>query len=258
MAVRPMTGPAFDSGARIAQPSTEVIHEVDGVLWPRAIKCQPSKLWLSRSWYQVVVSGDIRHLRAGTRINHDEAHRGAVDPKRAAAYFAGYCEKDKAYQHEAPDGWTNANGSAGAFWGYRGLVKATAEVGITPEVDIEIRRMMRRYVESQKRVVERKVARQVERRYANVTSGETITPAEFDALDSEEQRWWTPVDLPGTYRRVRRRWRLKSLTPAGPAADGERGFMVFVNDAPLLAAQLGRYLTQTDTTWPKGERRPLP
>jgi hypothetical protein len=229
------------------------------VLWPRTIKGRPSKLWLSRNWYQIVGSGDPKHLAAGTRINFEEALRGAVDPKRAAAYFAGYCEKDKAYQHEAPEAWTNPNGSVGAFWGHRGLVKATAEIGITPEVDIEIRRMMRRYVASQKRVVERKVARQVARRYASVTSGETITPIDFEALTLEERIWWQPIDLPGSFRKVRRRWRLKSLTPAGPAADGERGFMVFVNDAPLLATQLARYLTQlSTTTWPKGERRPLP
>ncbi len=118
--------------------------------------------------------------------------------------------------------------------------------------------MMRRYVDSQKRIVERKVARQIQRRYASVTSGETITPDEYDELTPEQQTLWQPVDLPGTHRRVRRRWRLKSLTPAGPAADGEQGFMVFVNDAPLLATQLARYLTQSSTTWPKGERRPLP
>jgi hypothetical protein len=228
------------------------------VLWPKTIKGRPSKVWLSRTWYDIVGSGDAKHVRAGTRINFEEALRGAVDPKRAAAYFAGYCEKDKAYQHEAPEAWANANGSVGAFWGHRGLIKATAQVGITPETDIEIRRMMRRYVDSQKRIVERKVARQTQRRYANVTSGETITPAEYDQLTPEQRTVWLPVDLPATYRRVRRRWRLKSLTPAGPAADGERGFMVFLNDAPLLATQLARYLTQSATTWPKGERRPLP
>lgn len=228
------------------------------VLWPKTIKGRPSRLWLSRTWYQIVKSGDPKHLRAGTRINHEEALRGAVDPKRAAAYFAGYCEKDKAYQHQAPEGWSNPNGSVGAFWGHRGLIKATAEVGITPELDIEIRRMMRRYIASQKRITQQKVARRIKRVFVEITTGETITPEEYEALPLEDQVRWKPVDVPGSYRRVKRRWRLKSLTPAGPAADGERGFMVFVNDAPLLAAQLGRYLTQPEVTWPPGQPRPLP
>ncbi|MEM9656551.1 MAG: hypothetical protein AAGA65_31040, partial [Actinomycetota bacterium] len=103
-----------------------------------------------------------------------------------------------------------------------------------------------------------KVARQMERRFVEITTGETITTAEYDDLADEERVRWRPVEVPKRYRRVRRRWRLKSLTPAGPAADGERGFLVFANDAPLLAAQLARALNPTDDSWPPGQPRPLP
>lgn len=34
------------------------------------------KRWLSRSWYEVVASGDERHLRAGTRVERIRSHRG--------------------------------------------------------------------------------------------------------------------------------------------------------------------------------------
>ncbi len=228
------------------------------VLWPKTIQGELSKFWLSRTWYEVVGSGDPLHLLAGTRVNHKEALAGAVDPKRAAAYFAGYCEKDKAYQHVAPEDWTNPNGSVGGFWGHRGLTKAVAEVALTPDTDTELRRLMRRYIRSQKRTATRAVARQVQTRLVNVDTGQTITPTEHSNLTAQDQVTFMPVKIPKRFRQVQRRWRLKSLTPTGPAADGERGFMVFVNDAPLLAVQLARQLHGNNQPWPKGQPRPLP
>lgn len=227
-------------------------------LWPKTIKGELSRTWLSRTWYEVVGSGDVKHLRAGTRINYKEALRGAVDPKRAAAYFAGYCEKNKLYQHQAPEDWRNPNGSAGGFWGHHGLTKATAQVPVTEGDDIELRRLARRMIRAQKRTVPRRVARNIETVYVNSETGEVISEAELQDLDDVEQSRFVPMAKPGRYRTANRRWKLRSLAPNGPAADGMRGFTLFVNDGPLLAAQFARYLHSQPPPWPKGQARPLP
>lgn len=62
--------------------------------------------WLSRSWYEVVNSGDEKHLGAGTRLDE---WRGNV-----VSYLAGYClKKDKEYQHNVPAG----TAGVGRWWG---------------------------------------------------------------------------------------------------------------------------------------------
>ena len=65
--------------------------------------------WLSRTWYEVVGSGDERHLRAGTGLDWGEGIR-ASDPKRLAVYFLKRATghnigSDKEYQHRVPFAW---------------------------------------------------------------------------------------------------------------------------------------------------------
>ena len=230
-------------------------------LFPAWIDGQMSKDWLSRAWYDVVGSGDPRHLRAGTRIDYARSLQGSLDPKRIAAYFAGYtaASKDKGYQHEPPPGWRNNNGSVGSYWGRRGVTKATAEVAVTPGEVVALKRLIRRMIRAQKRTAPRRVPRQVPVSYVHTTTGESITIDEWQTLDQAEQRRWLKVTgEPKRWRTVNRRWRLRSLTGQGPCADGERGFTVFANDAPLLATQLARCVHTDQTPWPKGQRRPLP
>jgi hypothetical protein len=230
-------------------------------LWPKCIDGQLSQRWLSRVWYEIVGSEDPRHLRAGTGVDYDKSLQGALDPKRVAAYFAAYtgAGKDKDYQHQAPEGWTNENGSTGRYWGNRGVDKATAEAPVTADDVVELKRMMRRIIRAQKRTAPRRVPRQVPVTYVHVTTGEVITPDRWRQLDETEQaRWRAVAGEPRRWRTVNRRWRLRSLTPQGPAADGERGFTVFANDAPLLATQLARCLHDDRPPWPKGQPRPLP
>jgi hypothetical protein len=77
---------------------------------------------VARKWYDLVASGDERHLRAGTRIETlREGHA-------AAAYASKYASK--AEQKEVPDGFSEV----GRFWGTFGdldvgplLELATAE-----------------------------------------------------------------------------------------------------------------------------------
>ncbi len=225
---------------------------------PDQIKGRSFAQWQSQAWFETVGSGDERHLEAGTRIDYEEGLRASIDPKRAAAYFGGYTSKDKGYQTDGPDGWTNDNGSIGAFWGRRGLRTATAEVALTPDDVIQIKRVIRNMIRAQKRTAPRRVARQVETNYLNTDTGELITAAAWCSLTDGGQSRHIPITTPGSFRTVNRRWRLRSLTPQGPAADGQRGFAVFANDAPLLAVQLARLLHSNQPPWPKGQRRPLP
>jgi hypothetical protein len=228
------------------------------VLWPKRIDGQHSKDWLSQAWFKVVGSEDPNHLRAGTRLDWANSLRGALDSKRVAAYFAGYVSaysKDKGYQHEAPEAWRNKNGSVGGFWGRRSVTKATAEVAVTAGEVIEMKRLIRRMIRSQKRTITRQVDRGQPVGYVNVETGERLTTDAFQQLEASERCQWQPIKR---RRRVTRRWQLRSLTPQGPAADGERGFTVFSNDAPALAIQLARAIHQTDEPWPRGQPRPLP
>jgi hypothetical protein len=62
------------------------------------------KTWLSRSWYEVVGSGDERHLRAGTQVEAVQSHRGVI------SYAAKYATKTA----EAPEAW---DAGVGRWWG---------------------------------------------------------------------------------------------------------------------------------------------
>lgn len=66
-----------------------------------------AKDWLSRSWYEVVNSGDQRHLRAGTQVQLAHSHRGVL------AYAAKYTAK----ANELPADWQDG---VGRYWGVFG------------------------------------------------------------------------------------------------------------------------------------------
>ncbi len=65
------------------------------------------KDWLSQSWYDVVASGDEKHLRAGTRIENIRSWRGVM------SYASKYTAK---VIDELPPGWE----SVGRMWGIIG------------------------------------------------------------------------------------------------------------------------------------------
>lgn len=109
---------------------------------------EPFTTWLSRTWFEVVGSHDVKHLRAGTGVDYSEGLR-CSDPRRLAAYFAGYAAvKDKAYQHRCPDAWTEG---AGRWWGVRRLETVTATVELDQAQFIELRRLCRGWVRGQGR-----------------------------------------------------------------------------------------------------------
>jgi hypothetical protein len=194
--------------------------------WPTHIGTERLEEWVSRTWYDIVDSGDERHLAAGTGIDWAAGYC-ASDPNRMAAYFASYGtttgrygrERSKEYQNRAPDGWVNDNGSIGRHWGYVGVTRATAEVRISRAQLVDVQRFLRRYLASQKRT--------------HRTKG----------LGGQRSR---PVN---------RRYRLPSLTGT------DAGFGFLTNDGPALAIAIARATnppTQEDTPWPKGQPRMLP
>jgi len=99
--------------------------------------------WLSETWYQIVGSGDEKHLRAGTRV---EYLRGR---EHGASYLATSYTGKKA-QKEVPVEYQNV----GRFWGMsRGLVvpQRTAWLELSPQA-MPVVRPLRRFVEKNVKV----------------------------------------------------------------------------------------------------------
>jgi hypothetical protein len=69
------------------------------------------RLWVSRRWFDVVGSGDHKHLLAGTRVERLRSKEGG---KR---YVVKYASKMR--QKKVPDGYANV----GRFWGHSRNVK---------------------------------------------------------------------------------------------------------------------------------------
>lgn len=99
--------------------------------------------WLSQIWYEIVGSGDARHLRAGTAIDWAESSR-LSNPAAVAVYFAQHSlpGQRKGYQHQIPDEW-QALGERFRFWGKWGLKPLTAQQQISGSVGVEARRILR-------------------------------------------------------------------------------------------------------------------
>jgi hypothetical protein len=192
---------------------------------PQMIGEETAREWFARNWYEVVGSGDERHLKAGTGVDWSEGLR-MMDANRAAAYFCGYSAgkaDHKHYQDEAPEGWANDNGSVGRWWGVLGMETVTAEARINPEQVINAKRLLRGVLGGQKRT-RKATVRRIDR-----TTGEI------------------------RYRKVTRRYRLSSLNGGAKA-----GFTFLTNDGPALTIALARALDTEPRPWPPGERRPLP
>lgn len=62
--------------------------------------------WLAQAWYEIVGSGDLKHLVAGTRVDWVRS------PKRTASYYSEYMSK--LHQKQVPSFFQNV----GRFWGF--------------------------------------------------------------------------------------------------------------------------------------------
>ena len=60
------------------------------------------RIWLSETWYEIVGSGDLRHFRAGTRVER------IASREKAMAYCSGYASKDDQ---------TQPGNYVGRYWG---------------------------------------------------------------------------------------------------------------------------------------------
>jgi hypothetical protein len=111
------------------------------------VKCYALRYWVKRAWYQVVSSGDERHLAAGTQVDQARSSKGVQ------SYLASYVASTaKAgwddYAEEYPDG-------VGRCWGAKGRARLPlSEVETIAMTDREAARLIRfltSYVNSRKR-----------------------------------------------------------------------------------------------------------
>ena len=98
------------------------------------------KEWLSRAWYEVVGSGDERHLRAGTRVERIKS-RG-----RALSYCSGYAAKDDQ---------TLPGQYVGRYWGvcHRANIPwaPIVHLELTERMAVKLRRHFRRFMFASRR-----------------------------------------------------------------------------------------------------------
>lgn len=93
--------------------------------------------WLSRTWYEVVGSGDERHSRAGTQVQAVESWR------RVIGYAAKYLAK---VLRELPEEW---RAGVGRWWGVHQRVRVPLEVmeaNLPGAAFFRVRRVLRRFV----------------------------------------------------------------------------------------------------------------
>jgi len=194
------------------------------------------KTWLSITWADIVNHPDPeerrKHRAAGTGVDYAEGIK-LTDPRRMAVYFAKYgTAGGKEYQHRVPREWIDAYlvcddcgrdypedrdecpdcgcydaevievGSAGRFWGYRGLRPVLAVREVTPHDGIRAGRVLRRWYRAKGHT------KRVRRERVNQATGHVTT---------------------------------RTTTVRKRLFAGNRGFVI-VNDAPAMVSQLARYL----------------
>lgn len=97
------------------------------------------KAAVAEAWYSIVGSGDLRHLRAGTRTER------LRNPDAAGAYAAKYASKS--LQKEVPEEFRNV----GRFWGTWGNPSITETVVLRGSEAVSVVRTVRRGYESRRK-----------------------------------------------------------------------------------------------------------
>jgi hypothetical protein len=96
--------------------------------------------WCSAVWFEIVGSGDLRHLAAGTNVQ--------LAVTDCARYFS-YALNEKGYQEQVPAGFVNC----GRFWGIWGFRPEWAGALLTEGEYITLRRTARAWSRSKGRDV---------------------------------------------------------------------------------------------------------
>lgn len=98
--------------------------------------------WLSSAWYEIVDSGDRRHLAAGTGLDRQFAARQG-DVRTLVTYFSKHNSKwgeGKGYQNDVPTAFEDV----GRFWGVWGLRPDVEAVELTRADYVQVVRMLRK------------------------------------------------------------------------------------------------------------------
>jgi hypothetical protein len=90
------------------------------------------RAWLSAAWFEIVASGDLRHLRAGT-----QAQVADTDCGRYFAYGVK-SSGSKEYQNQVPENFENV----GRFWGNWNIAPEWKGAEISSSDFVELRRRM--------------------------------------------------------------------------------------------------------------------
>jgi hypothetical protein len=102
---------------------------------PSPTNLTTAREWVSKAWWEIVGSGDERHLRAGTQVV--EANGSA--PGRLIGYFAGYTAgRSKEEQHLAPGNWPGL----GRYWGIWAIPRVEIGIDISRTEFFMLRRVL--------------------------------------------------------------------------------------------------------------------
>lgn len=107
---------------------------------PASIGWREFEGWCARAWFEVVGSGDPRHLRAGVGLDREVIRRAGRSGAKIAWYFAKHAgpgqSSSKAYQNEVPQNFR----SPGRFWGLIGVSSSEVAVPLDPHHAAELGR----------------------------------------------------------------------------------------------------------------------
>jgi hypothetical protein len=121
-----------DCAVRAAQGRESVVIETKEAL----------QAWFAVNWYEVVGSGEPRHLAAGTRVEQVRSARGVF---ACASKYLAKVEDDPAPEYE----------SIGRCWGIMGREHLPwaeiVKMDLSPEQGIRLRRVASRYLKSKQK-----------------------------------------------------------------------------------------------------------
>jgi len=103
---------------------------------------QALREWVSRAWYEVVGSGDEKHLKAGTNVEVLDSN------KKVRAYVCKYIAKE-----DVPKGEDGKPIKVGRWWGKSGNVPAIVKIAVRLNYNewVLVKRLVKRWVKAQAR-----------------------------------------------------------------------------------------------------------